>query len=234
MDIFYSNTVQVDRILLSEEEGRHCTKVMRKAVGDHIEVIDGMGSLFRGSIEHIRKNNEVTVAIEKKEYFEPQSCFHLGIAPTKSADRMEWLVEKTTELGIGSITFLNCEHSERSHQRLERLEKIAIAALKQSRQYWKPQINKSIAFDSFVKSLPSSANRYLAYCGDIEKSEFKPEVGSLDTFVLIGPEGDFSVAEVNFALAHGLKPVSLGQSRLRTETAAMHACSVYRSILKQH
>jgi len=218
--------------MLSEDESRHCIKVLRKNTGDNVQVIDGNGNLYIGTLEIINKNKPAKVWIISKTHFEAsqfQSGFHLAIAPTKNADRMEWLMEKTVELGIASLTLLQCEHSERSNLRMDRLEKIAISALKQSKQYWLPQINNSIAFKKYIEQFPANASGYIAHCADGIKEEFNSKTIKPDCYVLIGPEGDFSETEIKLALNKGIKAISLGVSRLRTETAALYACGVYRN-----
>ncbi|MGL4597473.1 MAG: RsmE family RNA methyltransferase, partial [Bacteroidia bacterium] len=149
--------------------------------------------------------------------------FHLGIAPTKNADRMEWLVEKATEIGIERIVLLDCEHSERSQLKTERLEKIAISAMKQSQQAFLPTIDVMQAFETVVAE-KFEGLKYIAHCHSIEKKHLHNVCEqSTPTFVLIGPEGDFSKAEIDLAIQHGFVPVSLGETRLRTETAAFTA-----------
>ncbi len=248
MELFFSNEIFETHLFLKTEESGHCIKVLRKNSGDVIKVIDGKGNLYEGPIEIENKNKPLKVHILSKTHFEAskfQSCFHLAIAPTKSADRMEWLVEKAIELGIGSITFLQCEHSERSNLRLDRIEKIAISALKQSQQYWLPKMTSPIPFKKYLEQCSRDQNSFIAFCSDGEKIEFGSnaslnhlgeksgqalERGAASARILIGPEGDFSETEIGLALENGFKPVSLGASRLRTETAALYACAVYRGI----
>ena len=236
MELFFSNEIHETHLFLKIEESGHCIKVLRKTNGDVIKVIDGKGNLYEGPIEIENKNKPVKVRILSKAHFEAskfQSGFHLAIAPTKNADRMEWMVEKAIELGIGSITFLQCEHSERTNLRLDRIEKIAIAALKQSGQYWLPQIIAPIPFKKYLEQIKSDENSYIAFCSEGEKNEFGSKPIKNNCNILIGPEGDFSEIEIELALAKGFQPVSLGISRLRTETAAVYACAVYRSLINK-
>ena len=232
MEIFYSTDIQSGFIVLGDDESRHCTKVLRKQVGDTIQVIDGKGHLFKGVIESIPKNKPTKILITKKTFYDAaqsKSGFHLAIAPTKNADRMEWLLEKTVELGIDSITFLMCDNSERTNLKYDRLERIAISALKQSAQYWMPQIIGPVKFKSFLEQTFASSNTFIAHCYNTDKQSFVLPKSTADALVLIGPEGDFSQSEVELAIARGFKPITLGNSRLRTETAALHACSIFRN-----
>jgi len=231
MQLFYASEIYDTYAVLSEDESSHCIRVLRKSSGDSVEVIDGKGHLFEGVLEIENKNKPAKVYIQKRHFFEEttyRSGFHLAIAPTKNADRMEWLVEKCVELGLGSITFLNCEHNERSNIRRDRLEKIAISALKQSLQHWLPPIEMGISFKEYIDQIPTNAKGYIAHCNEDVKSEFGSETINNPCYMLIGPEGDFSTAEISMALNKGLVAVSLGKSRLRTETAGLYACGVYR------
>lgn len=233
MELFFSNEIFETHLYLKLEESGHCIKVLRKTNGDIIKVIDGKGNLYEGPIEIENKNKPVKVRIQTKTHFEAskfQSGFHLAIAPTKNADRMEWMVEKAIELGIGSITFLQCEHSERTNLRLDRIEKIAIAALKQSQQYWLPKITAPIPFKKYLDQFQEDKNSYIAFCSQGVKIEFGSKPIKTNCRILIGPEGDFSEAEIGLALEKGYQAISLGESRLRTETAALYACAVYRSM----
>lgn len=235
-DIFFSSQIEPGILYLGEDESRHCSRVLRKNTGDLVQVIDGKGMLYEGTLELESKNKPVKVWINSKTYFEAgqyQSGFHLGLAATKNADRMEWLLEKTVELGINSISFLQCEHSERSNLRLDRLEKIAISALKQSKQYWLPQLEIGVPFSKFIQSIENTSNAFIAHCYDDSKSEFSNLVKPEPCTILIGPEGDFSLTEVETAKQKGIITVALGNSRLRTETAGLYACAVYRGILLQ-
>lgn len=234
MQLFYASEIYDTYVVLSEDESRHCIKVLRKSTGDRVEVIDGKGHLFEGVLEIENKNKPAKVYIQSKKYHEPEvfkSGFHLAIAPTKNADRMEWLLEKAIEMGIGSITFIQCEHNERSNLRKDRLEKIAISALKQSLQYWLPSISMGISFKDYLDQIPTNTNAYIAHCQEGTKLEFGSEPINNPCYMLIGPEGDFSTAEITLALDRDLKPVSLGKSRLRTETAGLYACGVYRQFM---
>lgn len=216
------------RTELPEEEARHAVKVLRLTAGDELFLMDGCGTFFRA---------EVTLASNKMCGYRiidtlPQETtwngyIHLAIAPTKMADRMEWLVEKATEVGFDELTFLDCRFSERRHLKEERMEKIAIAAMKQSRKAWKPQLNAMVSFKDFL-ARNIAGHKFIAHCyDDRETQDFFDTLQKLpvcdEVTVLVGPEGDFSADEVDTALAAGFVPVSLGKSRLRTETAGLAA-----------
>lgn len=228
---------------LPAEEAAHCVRVLRLKEGDEINLVDGKGSFYRA---------EITIACAKKCLFRvlekktPQRQWtgqlHLAVAPTKNMDRMEWLAEKATEIGFDELTFLDCRFSERKVLKEERIEKILISAMKQSHKAEKPRLNGLTGFTDFVKK-DFSGDKFIAHCydeADITEQPTmtasngksmdngKPFLGDAlisdrDTLVLIGPEGDFSVEEVRLALACGFRSVSLGHSRLRTETAALVA-----------
>ena len=195
---------------------------MRKKVGDHIHVIDGVGGFYEA---------EITIASQKKVIFNvikkwtqpinPYSL-HIAIAPTKNNDRFEWFLEKATEIGIDQVTPIICDHSERKMIKNERMEKIILSAAKQSLKSKLPKINKVTSFNDFMNKNHSS-HCFIAHCLPSNKKKFKNEVVSEST-ILIGPEGDFSSLEVEVALKNNFTPISLGSSRLRTETAGVIAC----------
>lgn len=221
----------VNQTELPQEETTHALRVLRLKAGDEIFLMDGCGCFYRA---------EVVLAAAKKCMYEikesiPQDAtwnghIHLAIAPTKMMERIEWLAEKATEIGFDEISFLNCKFSERKIIKTERIDKIIISALKQSRKATKPQINQIMPFNSFV-SEPRQGRKYICHCYDeIESKDFFAEItrpikddADADITVLVGPEGDFSLDEVHLAIRNGYEPVSLGKSRLRTETAGLYA-----------
>ena len=222
MQLFYCPELLNDASFLSKEESSHCFKVLRKKVGDHIHVIDGVGGFYEA---------EITIASQKKVIFnvikkwnQPQNPYslHIAIAPTKNNDRFEWFLEKATEIGIDEVTPIICEHSERKMIKNERMEKIIISAAKQSLKSKLPKINKVTSFNDFMNKKHSS-HCFIAHCLSSQKNKLKNEVVSEST-ILIGPEGDFSTLEVEVALKNNFIPISLGSSRLRTETAGVIAC----------
>ena len=222
---------------LPQEEALHALRVLRLKAGDEIFLADGKGCFYRA---------EVTLAATHRCLFEiletlPQekswnAHIHLAIAPTKMMDRMEWMVEKAVEVGFDELTFLNCKFSERRVVRQARLEKIVAAAMKQSRKPWKPSINVMEKFGEFI-ARPRSGRKYIAHCYDeIPRKDLfglLSESPKEDVVVLVGPEGDFSIEEVKLALANGYESVTLGNSRLRTETAGLSAVMMAQLALRK-
>ena len=211
---------------LPPEEARHAVSVLRLKAGDEIFLMDGMGTFYQANVtlestKHCMYDI-VKVLPQQKTW---KGHVHLAIAPTKMMDRMEWMIEKMTEVGFDEITFLDCRFSERKKLRIDRLEKIVIAAMKQSRKAWKPVVNPIIPFQDFVNQ-QREGGLYIAHCyTEIARKDFLNEIQQAgeqqDVTILVGPEGDFSVEEVNQALEKGFSSVSLGQNRLRTETAGL-------------
>jgi 16S rRNA (uracil1498-N3)-methyltransferase len=221
MQLFYTEQID-EKISLSNEENKHIVKVLRKNVGDKINIINGKGFLFIAEIEEIKKNT-VSLKVIKKEKKEKQHKYnlHLAIAPTKNINRFEWFLEKATEIGINEITPIICSRSERKKINLERCDKIIISAVKQSMKFYKPKLNSPISFIDFIdKEYPGE--KYIAHCLNQKKYKIiKSE--KLSHLILIGPEGDFSENEISLAINKKFKPATLGNSRLRTETAGVVA-----------
>ena len=207
--------------MLDEEEARHAIKVLRVQPGDQISITDGKGYLYQARVVSISKT-ECKFEITDTRFL-PKNNYqiHLGVAPTKSMDRMEWMVEKLTELGVDEISFVNCFHSERDSIKIERLEKKAVAAIKQSKQTWLPSI---LPIQNFEVALPFHGNKYIAHLSDSQRQNLNAAPRHAAYKVLIGPEGDFSADEVEMATSHGYQMVTLGNTVLRTETAAFAAC----------
>jgi 16S rRNA (uracil1498-N3)-methyltransferase len=225
MHLFYLPDLDAPVVQFDEDESKHVVRVLRLKNGDTVQLTDGRGNLCvaRISDDHPKR---CRLDIESKTFREPQQPyrFHLAVAPTKNMDRMEWLLEKAVEIGLHRFSLLECEHSERAQVKPERLEKIAIAAMKQSQQSWLPVIDPICDFNAFIAAHASFAgNACIAHCGNGERKPFKT-VTAKNTLLLIGPEGDFSPAEVTLALQHNFHAVSLGDTRLRTETAALAGC----------
>lgn len=231
MQIFYQPLIPEGVDHLSEEESGHCVKVLRHKPGDTILVVDGKGGYYEARISNAHpKKCEFEILSKKHE--EPWGYnIHIAIAPTKNADRLEWFVEKATEVGIHEITLINTEHSERKFQKTDRLEKKAISAMKQSLKASLPVINPLTPFKEFVQSIPGEINKFIAYMDEKIPDHLKDAAPIRGSYcVLIGPEGDFSLPEVEAAFTCGFKPVSLGKSRLRTETAALYVCTALNLI----
>ncbi len=222
--IFYTPNIETD-LHLSEDESQHAIKVLRLETGDKIELVDGKGTFYEAEISFPHhKHCEVNI-LNKIENYNPFPVHvHIAIAPTKNMDRLEWFAEKVTEIGVSEISLLLCDHSERKVVKTDRIEKILVSAMKQSKKAYLPKINEMISFKEFVKK-NSGDGCYIAHCYEQDKrilsSEYK---AGKNAIVLIGPEGDFSEEEVAMALKSGYVPVSLGNSRLRTETAGIVAC----------
>ena len=213
---------------LPPEEATHATRVLRLKTGDEIFLMDGFGSYFRAQIT-VSSSHHCCYEILEQQPQQPQweGHLHLAIAPTKMIERIEWLVEKATEVGIDEISFLNCAFSERKIVKLPRLDKIAVSAVKQSHKAWKPVLNDMETFKTFI-SKPRQGRKYIAHCyEEVPRVNLFDELckptEEKDVTVLIGPEGDFSIDEVKQAVANGYQSVDLGKSRLRTETAGLSA-----------
>jgi len=222
MQLFYCPELLNDASFLSNEESSHCFKVLRKKVGDHIHLIDGVGGFYEAEITIASQKKVIFNVIKKWNQPKRPYSLHIAIAPTKNNDRFEWFLEKATEIGIDEVTPIICEHSERKMIKNERMEKIILSAAKQSLKSKLPKINKVTSFNDFMNKNHSS-DCFIAHCLPIQKKKLKNEVVSEST-ILIGPEGDFSTLEVEVALKNNFIPVSLGSSRLRTETAGVIAC----------
>lgn len=224
MHVFYTPDIQ-KRNELPEEEAQHCTRVLRLSTGDEITLTDGKGNFYQAEIT-AASNKRCVVSIRETVFQEPLwSChLHIAMAPTKNMDRNEWFAEKATEIGFDELTFLNCRYSERKVIKNERIEKILISAIKQSLKARLPKLNGMMDFDKFIAQ-DFEGQKFIAHCYEGEKPLLKNVLkAGEDSLVLIGPEGDFSEEEVKKAIERGFVPISLGKSRLRTETAALVAC----------
>ncbi|MDR2919807.1 MAG: 16S rRNA (uracil(1498)-N(3))-methyltransferase [Tannerella sp.] len=224
MYLFYAPDIEQDTTLPEEESG-HAIRVLRLKEGDEIILTNGKGSFFRANIIAAHQKRCKLELLESWQQEELWPFYlHIAIAPTKNMDRMEWFVEKATEIGIDAITCLNCRFSERREIKTARLEKILISAMKQSQKASLPLLTGMTGFTEFVK-LPFAGRKFIAHCEEQEKlllsKTYHPGERVL---ILIGPEGDFSPDEIKLALQNGFEPISLGKSRLRTETAALAAC----------
>ena len=228
MQLFYSSEINPETEFFSfdKEESKHIVRVLRKKENDIIHITNGKGFLFECEIvSALEKKCEVKIMGE--EFFNPKDYhLHLAVAPTKMNDRYEWFLEKATEIGIHEITPIICDNSERKEVKTERFEKILLSAMKQSLQYYLPKLNPTISFSDFIKT-NKEGQLYIAHCEETDKKELAKEVKSKGKItILIGPEGDFSQKEINLALTNGYIPVSLGNTRLRTETAGVYASAV--------
>jgi 16S rRNA (uracil1498-N3)-methyltransferase len=224
MDTFIGNKVGETRLLLGADEIRHCVKVLRKKSGEKIRVINGKGDVWIGALlEDSAKTAEVLLVNEVLNNTKHKGYkFHLIVAPTKNSDRMEWLLEKAVETGLDSFYLVITNRTERKKVNVERLEKVALAALKQSGQLIIPTI-KVFSFNAFCNLSKSlSEQKFICSCEDLEGIKPLYTISeSNDISVLVGPEGDFTTAEYAMAIQHGFVPISLGSQRFRTETAAL-------------
>ncbi len=225
MPTFFSPGLQPGQLTyqLPEDESKHAVRVLRLSLGDAVELVNGQGSIFQAAVAQAdAKRCELRLVAEQQVPRRP-TYTHVAVAPTKNLDRMEWLVEKAVEVGIERLTFLRCARSERRELKLERLEKIAISALKQSGQAWLPQLDELIDFEKFIPTI-DPATTFIAHLEEGERTALAHVIAAApSSCVLIGPEGDFTPAEIELALSRGVRPVTLGASRLRTETAALAA-----------
>ena len=224
MSLFYVPALS-SGFVLPEEESQHAVKVLRMQVGDTLTVVDGAGGFYKARITNPHPKHcafEITETI--LEYGKRNYRLHIAIAPTKNIERLEWFIEKATEIGIDEITPIVCRFSERKVIKAERLEKIIVSAAKQSVKAYFPKLNPLCTFDELIKTCQAS-QKFIAHCYEEDKRLLQTEIQpSEDVLILIGPEGDFSKEEVQKALSVGFIPVSLGSSRLRTETAGVVAC----------
>ncbi len=224
MRLFYTPEIADDDIELPQEEAGHCIRVLRMTQGDRIRLTDGKGYFYDAVITAV-SGKRCLVHIEGRERQEPlwRGYLQIAVAPAKLMDRNEWFVEKAVEIGVDKITFLKTEHSERDTIKMERITKTAISAMKQSQKATLPAIEGMIRFREFLGSA-FDGDKYIAHCGPVSKIHLKDALlPGRNVRVLIGPEGDFSSEEVEMAVKAGYRPVSLGPSRLRTETAALAA-----------
>ena len=216
---------------LPAEEAAHASRVLRLESGDEVFLIDGTGCFFKAQLTLVTKGRCLYDIVERLPQEKTwNGRIAVAMAPTKVIDRVEWTLEKATEIGIDEFSLLNCAFSERRNVKLERLDKIVVAAVKQSRKAWKPLLNDLQPFEGFVNR-PRKGAKYIAHCyAEIDKKDLYGELlqlnGDEEVTILIGPEGDFSIDEVLLAMSKGYVPVSLGQSRLRTETAALAATMI--------
>lgn len=228
MQLFYNpNLKNGDSVFtFDSNESKHIIKVLRKSKGDELSITNGQGYLFQAKIisDNVKKC-EVELIASKKSY--PKTHWlHLVVAPTKMNDRFEWFLEKVTEIGVSEITPIICDRSERKTIKLERMQRVIESAMKQSLQTYLPKLNEPISLTEFLDK-PITGLKFIAHCGDSERFELKRRVvADQDLTILIGPEGDFTTSEIKDSTNTGYLPISMGKTRLRTETAAIVACTV--------
>lgn len=226
MDLFYGKP-EGNKILLSEEESNHLLKSKRHSLGEIVFVTDGEGNLFSAIIESIDKRTCTLAIQETRRDKKKLPHLHIAISPTKSIDRIEWFLEKVTEFGIDEITFLNCRHSERKEIKQDRLQRVVIAALKQSVKTFLPRLNPMTDFNKFITG-SFMGSKLICSTGAQKEDSLKNLYSKGESLTaVIGPEGDFHSDEINSAVDNGFSLASLGESRLRTETAGIAVCSVF-------
>ncbi|ARV06283.1 16S rRNA (uracil(1498)-N(3))-methyltransferase [Polaribacter sp. SA4-10] len=235
MQLFYNSeiTVETSQIIFDKIESKHIVRVLRKNENDILKITNGKGFLFDAKIIIASDKKCIADIISSEEKPKPWNYYlHIAIAPTKLNDRMEWFLEKATEIGIDEITPIICSNSERRIVKLERFEKIIQSAMKQSLKFTLPKLNEPVKFNDFIKQ-DFEGNVCIAHCEEQDKNLLKDVVNlSEKTTILIGPEGDFSMEEIKKCLEKNCTPISLGESRLRTETAALVAVNTV-SIINQ-
>jgi 16S rRNA (uracil1498-N3)-methyltransferase len=227
MQLFFIPQLSIEFVIDGEEAG-HISRVLRKKVGDLFLVTDGIGKGYKAEITDLGKN-EISAKIveEVKGDFEIKTKVHLAVAPTKNIDRFEWMIEKAVELGVNEITPILCDRSERKIVNVERMNKLALSAMKQSGRFYLPKVNEMVKWDKFKTD---SEMQLFAHCEEGEKNELSQLPPANTVTIFIGPEGDFSPKEIEKAKSENYQFISLGKSRLRTETAAIHAMSFFRII----
>lgn len=226
MQLFYNPDIDetTESFSFDKEESRHIIKVLRKKDSDILHVTNGLGFLFETEITLASDNKCTVQVLSVKKADEPKFRLHLAVAPTKMNDRFEWFLEKATEIGIQEITPIFCDRSERKAINPERFEKIILSAMKQSNETFLPKLNPAVSFKEFIKQKNEGLN-LIAHCEETDKKSLKEILKPNENVtMLIGPEGDFSEKEIALALENNFQPVTLGNTRLRTETAAIVAC----------
>lgn len=215
----------ITHFALSELTSKHCIQVLRMRAGESLHLTDGVGNLYTASIVEPDKKNTVVKIDTVVHTPRPQKNVCIAIGLLKNTGRFEWFLEKATEMGVTKIVPLICERSERSNLKQDRMQGVLVAALIQSKQTWLPVLTEPLTVAAFIKEHPSE-QKLIAHCEESNKTELKDIANSNDTSILIGPEGDFTPTEIETALSANYSPVSLGSTRLRTETAGMVAAAL--------
>ena len=222
---FFSNTISGNIIVLDKVESNHCINVLRKTCGDCVNVIDGKGNLFIGEIISPNKI-QCKIKIKKivKKNKDKKKYIHVAISPTKNHDRIDWFIEKAVEIGVDEISFIKCERTLRKKIKINRLTRIAITAIKQSLKAQLPKLNDIVTFNEFLNKNQNNIG-YICHLEEGNRTNlFSLGLKEKKNFILIGPEGDFSSNEIKLARSNNIRSISLGESRLRTETAGIVAC----------
>ena len=227
MHLFYTPDIEPahSQYFLSEEESKHCVRVLRLVAGDEVQLIDGRGGLFIAQIKDAHPKRTILQIIDVQKDFNKRNHYlHIAIAPTKNIERLEWFLEKATEIGIDEISLIICQRSERKEVKADRLNKIITSAIKQSLKAYHPVLNEPESLSKLL-TREFDGQKFIAHCDAGDKVSLKDTIDLKGRYlILIGPEGDFSPKEVDDALHNEFKALTLGESRLRTETAALEAC----------
>lgn len=235
MQLFYAPEISLPRHTLTEEESRHCIRVLRMTIGDELHLTDGRGTMHRCKVVDDNAKRCVVEVVETTPEYEPLGYrLVMAVAPTKIIDRFEWFLEKATEIGVTEIYPIECEHSERRQIKDEREEKVITAAVKQSLKAYHPKLHPMTSVRDVI-AMDFEGDKFIAHCdSSFGQKEYLGKLvkKSRDTLILIGPEGDFSKEEINFAAQNGFTAITLGRERLRTETAAVVATTVVSTINK--
>lgn len=228
MHIFYCLQIQNNQAELDQDESRHLNKVLRIQVGELVLVTDGKGYIYNAKVATSDSKKSVLQIVSKSEIYTNRPYYiHIAVAPTKNIDRIEWFVEKAVEFGIDEISFIKTDRSERKNINLERLNRIAVSAMKQSLKGELVKLNELISYSKFLKDIPEHYKKFVGHLDETEKvSLMRATEKNASTLVLIGPEGDFTNSELELCFQNGFKSITLGDYRLRTETAALAACHI--------
>ncbi len=231
MHLFYTPDIAGNTYTLNEEESKHCTRVLRMTEGDTIHLTNGRGTLYTTRIINATIKACTVEVTNKNDKFEQRNYYlHLAVAPTKNMERYEWMLEKITEIGVDEITPLLCAHSERRILKHERAEKIVVSAMKQSLKACLPQLHALTDVMRLIEQ-PFDGEKFIAHCAEGERTLLPQTLHNCSkALILIGPEGDFSTEEIAAAIQHGFTPISLGDMRLRVETAAVVACTQMQTV----
>jgi 16S rRNA (uracil1498-N3)-methyltransferase len=234
LNLFYQPNIAEGVHTLDAEESRHCIKVLRKKVGEAIFITDGKGFFYDALIQNASEKQCTFEIVKTTPAIARSYSIHVAISPTKNNERIEWFVEKAVELGIDRISLVECDHTERAYLKGERLRKVAISAMKQSLRASLPRIDEVTTFEKFLPTI-NEQQRFIAFVDATNPLHLQQAASTKNAYcVLIGPEGDFSQHELDQAITAGFQKVSLGRSRLRTETAGVVACHILNLINEEH
>ena len=232
MQLFYNSEINIndDDLIMSDSEHHHLTKVLRKKTGDKVYLTNGNGYLFEAILNYIGEKSTQLKIINSKKESSMDYSLHIAIAPTKKIDRFEWFLEKAIEIGVSSITPLTCKYNERKSLNYTRLNKITVAAMKQSLQTYLPKIEPIVSIKEFIES-NQCKQKYIAHCKNSKKVHLSKIIKrKTNSSIIIGPEGGFTDDEISLAIDYNFIPVSLGNNRLRTETAGTICCQTFSDV----